>query len=96
MGRIQPSHTEGAAGFQSIAFERVDAPVVMGASLDDAVAFQLAIGPAGEIYREAGTIAEQRHDEIIAALKREHAPFERPEGIVMSSGSWKVTAHNSR
>lgn len=85
-----------AAGFQSIAFERVDAPVVMGTSLDDAVAFQLAIGPAGEIYREAGTIAEQRHDEIIAALKRELAPFERPEGVVMSSGSWKVTAHNPR
>ncbi|SEO83552.1 Ubiquinone/menaquinone biosynthesis C-methylase UbiE [Salinihabitans flavidus] len=85
-----------AAGFEAIAFERVDAPVVMGKSLDDAVDFQLAIGPAGEIYREAGTIAEQRHEDIVAALKRELAPFERPEGIVMSSGSWKVTARNPR
>lgn len=57
-----------ANGYEAIAFERVDAPVVMGKSLDDAVAFQLAIGPAGEIYREAGKIAEQRHDEIVAAL----------------------------
>ncbi|WP_372674803.1 class I SAM-dependent methyltransferase [Aquicoccus sp.] len=85
-----------AAGFEAIAFEPVDAPVVMGKSLDDAVAFQLAIGPAGEIYREAGMIAERRHDEIVAALKCELAPLEKPEGIVMSSGSWKVTARNQQ
>jgi len=36
-----------AVGYEAIAFQRVDAPVVMGKSLDDAVAFQLAIGPAG-------------------------------------------------
>lgn len=82
------------AGYESITFERIDAPVTMGKSLDDAIAFQLAIGPAGEIYREAGAVAEARHDEIVAALKNELAPFERPEGIVMPSGSWKVTAHN--
>ncbi|KPP98491.1 MAG: Methylase involved in ubiquinone/menaquinone biosynthesis [Rhodobacteraceae bacterium HLUCCA12] len=89
-------HQLEAAGYEAVTLERVDAPVVMGKSLDDAVAFQLAIGPAGEIYREAGALAEQRQDEIVAALKRALTPFKRPEGIVMSSGSWKVTARNPR
>jgi hypothetical protein len=32
----------------------------VGKDLDDAVGFQLAIGPAGEMYREAGKLAEHR------------------------------------
>jgi hypothetical protein len=42
--------------------------------LDDAVGFQLAIGPAGEVYREAG-MAEERHNEIAAALKAQLAKY---------------------
>ena len=42
--------TAGVAGYQDIAFEQVDAQVLVGKDLDDAVAFQLAIGPAGEVY----------------------------------------------
>src|SRR5262249_39703481 len=57
------------AGYTDIQFERVDAEVFVGKDLDDAVAFQLAIGPAGEVYREAGKLAAERHDQIAAALK---------------------------
>jgi SAM-dependent methyltransferase len=53
------------AGYASIAFERIDARVAVGGTLDDAVAFQLALGPAGEIYREAGKEAERQHDRIV-------------------------------
>jgi hypothetical protein len=45
------------------------AQVFVGKDLDDAVAFQLALGPAGEIYREAGKLAEEHHDEIAKALR---------------------------
>lgn len=83
-----------SAGFEAIEFERVDAEVNMGETLDDAIAFHLAIGPAGELYREAGAVAEERHAEIVAALKRELAAFETPWGIIMPSSSWKVTARN--
>ena len=62
--------------------------------LDDAVAFQLAIGPAGEVYREAGKLAEERQDEIANALKTELAKYQRPNGVIMDSSSWKVTAQN--
>ena len=82
------------AGYKDTKFERVDAQVFVGKDLDDAVAFQLAIGPAGEVYREAGKLAEQRHDEITKALKDQLAPFEGPNGVMMDSSSWKVTARN--
>jgi ubiquinone/menaquinone biosynthesis C-methylase UbiE len=82
------------AGYKHIQFEQIDAQVLVGKDLDDAVAFQLAIGPAGEVYREAGKVAEQRHDEIAKALKAELAQYEGPNGVMMNSSSWKVTAKN--
>jgi len=82
------------AGYTKIEFEKIDAPVLVGNNVDDAVDFQLALGPAGEVYREAGELATKRHAEISAALKAALAPYETPEGIVMASSSWKVTARN--
>jgi hypothetical protein len=66
----------------------------VGKNVDDATDFQLALGPAGEVYREAGEAARARHEEIAKALKTALAPYETPEGIVMASSSWKVTARN--
>ena len=82
------------AGYKDIQFEQVDAQVFVGKDLDDAAAFQLAIGPAGEVYREAGKLAEQRYDEIASALKSELAKYQRSNGLMMESSSWKVTARN--
>ncbi|WP_366653690.1 class I SAM-dependent methyltransferase [Fodinicurvata sp. EGI_FJ10296] len=82
------------AGYTDVAFERIDAPLMVGRTPDEAVAFQLAAGPAGEVYREAGDIAARRHDEIAAALKAELARHETPEGIVLGSSSWMVSARN--
>jgi ubiquinone/menaquinone biosynthesis C-methylase UbiE len=82
------------AGYKNIEFERIDAQVFVGKDVDDAVGFQLAIGPAGEVYREAGKIAEERHEEIAAALKAALAKYVRPNGVMMESSSWKVTARN--
>jgi hypothetical protein len=73
------------AGYKDIRFEQVDAQVFVGKDLDDAMGFQLAIGPAGEVYREAGKLAEDRHAEIAEALKAELARYQRPEGIMMDS-----------
>ena len=82
------------AGYRDIEFEQIDAELFVGKDVDDAVAFQLALGPAGEVYREAGELAEKRHDEIAAALSVELAKYQRPNGIIMDSSSWKVTARN--
>ena len=82
------------AGYTGIAFERVDAPLMVGNSPDDAAGFQLAIGPAGEVFREAGAEAEQQRAEITAALQAELSKYETDEGIVLPSSSWVVTARN--
>src|SRR6476619_4631618 len=82
------------AGYTDVRFERIDAEVLVGRDLDEAVAFQLAIGPAGEVYREAGKEAERLHDALVAALKDELRQFVRPEGVMMNSSSWMVTAQN--
>jgi hypothetical protein len=68
--------------------------MVVGRSAEDAIGFQIALGPAGEVYREAGEEAERRQDEIAAALTAELSRYETPEGIVMGSSSWKITARN--
>jgi ubiquinone/menaquinone biosynthesis C-methylase UbiE len=82
------------AGYDDIRFERIDAPLMVGNTLDDAVNFQLAIGPAGEVYREAGDQAVAKHDEIIAALESELSKHATGDGVVMESSSWKIRARN--
>lgn len=84
------------AGYGDIAFERIDVPMMVGRNLDDAIDFQLALGPAGEIYREAGDKAKQQHEQIVAAMKAALVPYATPEGIVMDSSSWKITARNPK
>lgn len=83
------------AGYDDIRFERIDAKVLVGNDLDDAVDFQLAIGPAGEVFREAGDLAEHRREEITVALRDHLAPHAGSDGVMMDSSSWKVTARNS-
>jgi ubiquinone/menaquinone biosynthesis C-methylase UbiE len=82
------------AGYADIRFERIDAEVLVGRDLDEAVAFQLAIGPAGEVYREAGEKAVRLHHTLVAALKDALREFVRPEGVMMNSSSWMATARN--
>ena len=42
------------AGFANIEFKRVDAPVLIGRSVEDAIDFQLALGPAGKSSARRG------------------------------------------
>jgi ubiquinone/menaquinone biosynthesis C-methylase UbiE len=84
-----------AAGFTDVAFERVDGPVMVGRDVDQALDLQMTIGPAGEIVREAGALAEKRRDEIEAALRDELAGRTGDDGRVwMQSSSWTITARN--
>lgn len=84
-----------AAGYTGISFRRVDAPVLIGHNIDDAVDFQLALGPAGEVYREAGALAEERREEIRAALAEAIATQKTSEeGIIMPSSSWVISGVN--
>lgn len=84
-----------SAGYEDIVFKRVDAPVLVGRDIADAIAFQLAIGPAGEVFREAGKEAEAKRSEIEAALAEAIAKQKlETDGIVMDSSSWVISARN--
>ena len=83
------------AGYSDITFKRVDAPVLVGKTVHDAVNFQLAIGPAGEVFREAGKEAEAKRDQIEAALAEAiNSQKKDADGIVMESSSWVISGRN--
>ena len=84
-----------AAGFTDVAFERVDGLVMVGHDVAQALDVQMALGPAGEIVREAGARADECRDEVAAALRSELARYVRDDGRVwMQSSSWTITARN--
>ena len=82
------------AGYTDIRFERVDAPLMVGNTLDDAVGFQIALGPAGEVVREAGDEAVRKQEEIETALKSALKQYETAEGVMLESSSWVIRARN--
>jgi len=83
-----------AAGYTDIGFRRVDAMIRMGDDIEDAIAFQLALGPAGEVYREAGDLGEERRPQIEEDLRRALVPYVTDDGVQMMSSSWVITARN--
>lgn len=83
-----------AAGFEDICFERVDANVRMGDSVDDSIGFQMALGPAGEVVREAGELAQQHEAAIRADLTELLRPHVTEDGVWMASSSWVISARN--
>ena len=81
-----------AAGFVDPVFARFDAPMCIGASLDEALAFARDIGPAGEALRLARQRATSVQAEIETALRRALEPLLRSDGVWAISSTWLVTA----
>ncbi len=83
------------AGYEDIRFERIDAPVLVGRNIQDAIDFQLSIGPAGEVFREADAEAEAKRPQIEEALTDAiNRQRREADGIVMASSSWMISARN--
>lgn len=82
------------AGYDRIAFERYDADICIGRTLDDAVEFAMALGPAGEIIRLAGDEGQKRRPQVVAALRETLGAHKRSDGIWAGSSAWFVTARN--
>ena len=84
-----------SAGYHRVAFERFDADICIGRNIDEAVAFAMALGPAGEILRLAGEEGQQRAAEVDAALRETLGVFARDEGAIWApSSTWFVSASN--
>lgn len=80
------------AGFQNVTFERFDAPMCIGRSMDEAIDFSCALGPAGETLRLVGDRANEVRPQIVAALRDAFTPLQRPGGIWASSSTWLIRA----
>lgn len=84
------------AGFMDIEFERCDIPYRIGADVEEAVSYNMAIGPAGEAIRLAGAQAEALRPQIEAALRDALSPYKTDGGVVLGASTWIVTARVPR
>jgi SAM-dependent methyltransferase len=84
-----------AAGFVDVALRRLDLPLRLGRSLDEAVEISLALGPAAEAVRLAGTEGDALRPQLAELLHAILAEFETPDGIVAGSSTWVITASAS-
>jgi ubiquinone/menaquinone biosynthesis C-methylase UbiE len=80
------------AGFDEIALRRYDRDFRMGKDVNEAVAYVMALGPAGEVLRLAGDEAKRLEPQIVAALTEALTEFERPDGVFGNMSTWIVTA----
>lgn len=81
------------SGWTQVAFERQDIPICIGRTIEEALEFAIALGPAGEIIRLAGDAAVKQRPRIEAALREVLARFLRPDGrVVAPSSTWIITA----
>jgi len=80
------------AGFEEITLRRCDLNVLFGRDLDEAIAINLAIGPAGELMRLAGDAAAPLLPRIDADLRAALAEFVTDDGVYAPASTWIVSA----
>ncbi len=81
------------AGFEEVELRRSDLPITIGHDLDHAIAFNLALGPAGEVVRLSGDDADRVRPKIEADLRKALADFVQPDGeVVAPASTWIVSA----
>ncbi len=80
------------SGYVDIRFEQTDVLVSQGATIEEAMAFQLSLGPAAAIFREAGDLAVEKRPVIEAEMRAVLGAHARPDGVLMETSSWAVTA----
>jgi SAM-dependent methyltransferase len=82
-----------AAGFTEVElFERNDLDMCVGRTVDEAIDYQILVGPSGEIVREAGEEGRRRLPEIRARLAELLGPHVRDDGVYLPSSTWLIMA----
>lgn len=82
------------AGYVDIRFEQTDVLASQGATIEEAMAFQLSLGPAAAIFREGGDLAVQKRPVIEEEMREVLGAHARPGGVFMETSSWAVTARH--
>jgi len=81
------------AGWSEIRLARQDLPYRIGNDLDQAVAFNMDLGPAAEVLRMWGHRIDEIRPKIAADLREALGDFVQPDGSVVAPAStWAVSA----
>jgi SAM-dependent methyltransferase len=80
------------AGWTAVEIEPIDTEMTVGQTMADALAYQLAMGPAGEVMREAKELADAKRPAIEHDLAKALKPHATPRGVLLHAASWCVTA----
>jgi SAM-dependent methyltransferase len=80
------------AGFERPTFTRCDLPIKIGNDLDHAVAFNMALGPAGELIRLAAEQAEEIRPKLEAEIREALADFAGADGVYGPASTWIISA----
>lgn len=83
-----------SAGFDEVELMRCDIPIRIGSDLDQAVDFVMALGPAAEVLRLAGSEAEEIRPTIERDLREALAEFSGEDGVTAAASTWVVSARN--
>ena len=86
------SHQLLIAGFEGPTFTRCDVPIKLGTDLDEAVAMNMALGPAAEVIRLSGEEAERIRPQLEREIRAALADFQRPDGVYGPASTWIITA----
>lgn len=82
-----------AGGFENIElFHRNDAEIPIGTNMEEAIDFQILVGPSGEIIREAEELGQQKLPAIREDMKHSYIPYQRPDGVYLPSSTWFIMA----
>jgi SAM-dependent methyltransferase len=85
-----------AGGFPTIErFDRIDADICVGRTVEEAIDFQLLVGPSGEIVREAGEAGKDKLPAIRAELAELMRAHVRSDGVYMPSSTWAIMARKA-
>jgi len=85
-----------AAGFTNVeVFDRIDADICVGRTVDEAIEYQILVGPSGEIVREAGEEGQRRLPAIRSDLAKLMQANLRKDGVYLPSSTWAIVARKS-
>jgi SAM-dependent methyltransferase len=82
-------HTLEAAGFRIIDREALTLPVRIGADVDDVIGYLLS---QPEVQSLLAGRSDSQVSDAVAAVRQALAPFAGPDGVVMETSGWLVTA----
>jgi hypothetical protein len=80
------------AGFEEITLQRCDLPLKIGNDLDQAVEFNMSLGPAGEVLRLWEDRIDEIRPKIAAELREALGEFDGPDGVVAPASTWLIGA----